>query len=68
MANSTFLCAYDIGIGIGGGLAGVMIDYVGYEKMFAVISFANILSVVLYFLFGRKHPSSLTYKIKQSKM
>ena len=67
-ANSTFLCAYDIGIGIGGGLAGVMIDYVGYEKMFAVISFANILSVVLYFLFGRKHPSSLTYKIKQSKM
>ena len=67
-ANSTFLCAYDIGIGIGGGLAGVMIDNAGYEKMFAVISFANILSVVLYFLFGRKHPSSLTYKIKQSKM
>ena len=45
-----------------------MIDYVGYEKMFAVISFANILSVVLYVLFGRKHPSSLTYKIKHNKM
>lgn len=25
-ANSTFLCAYDIGIGLGGGIAGVLID------------------------------------------
>lgn len=30
-ANSTFLCAYDIGIGIGGGIAGVLIDSVGYN-------------------------------------
>ncbi|UKI23566.1 MAG: hypothetical protein L6V88_03705 [Anaerotruncus sp.] len=39
-----------------------MIDNVGYEKMFAVISLANILSVFLYVLFRRKHQSSLTYK------
>ena len=28
-ANSTFLCAYDMGIGLGGGIAGVLIDMIG---------------------------------------
>lgn len=66
-ANSTFLCAYDIGIGAGGGLAGVLIDLVSYNKMFLIISIANILSVIIYVLWGRKHPSSITYKIKNNK-
>lgn len=63
-ANSTFLCAYDIGIGLGGGLAGVLIDAVGYNKMFVIISIANIISVVLYIFWGSRHPSSITYRIK----
>ncbi len=66
-ANSTFLCAYDIGIGLGGGIAGVLIDLVSYNKMFVIISVANILSVIIYVIWGRKHPSSITYKIKQGK-
>lgn len=63
-ANSTFLCAYDIGIGIGGGIAGVLIDAVGYNYMFAIISVANIISIIIYFAWGSKHPSSMTYRIK----
>lgn len=63
-ANSTFLCAYDIGIGVGGFLAGFLIDLVGYKYMFLIISLANILSIIIYILFGRNHSSSMTYQIK----
>lgn len=45
-ANSTFLCAYDMGIGLGGGIAGVLIDMIGYNYMFAIIAIANILSIL----------------------
>lgn len=66
-ANSTFLCAYDIGIGLGGGIAGALIDAVGYNKMFAIISLATVVSVLVYFVFGRKHPSSISYRIAQGR-
>lgn len=65
-ANSTFLCAYDIGIGLGGGIAGVLIDSMRYEKMFAVIGIANVLSVLVYMLIGRHHKTSTTYRLKNS--
>lgn len=61
-ANSTFLCAYDIGIGLGGGLAGVLITTAGYNQMFAVLAIANAVSLVLYLVWGRKHPSSFNRK------
>lgn len=64
-ANSTFLCAYDIGIGIGGGIAGVLIDILGYHYMFGILSIANIISIIAYIIFGKNHPSSLTLRIKQ---
>ena len=64
-ANSTFLCAYDIGIGIGGGIAGVLIDVLGYHYMFAILSIANVISIIVYMAFGKNHPSSLTLRIKQ---
>lgn len=63
-ANSTFLCAYDIGIGIGGGIAGLLIDIVGYKYMFVILSSMNILSIIVYLLIGKNHPSSMTYQIK----
>ena len=37
-ANSTFLCAYDIGIGVGAGIAGVLITNLGYGSMWAIMS------------------------------
>ena len=58
-ANSTFLCAYDIGLGCGGGIAGALISSVGYKSMFMIIAIATVISVLLYFFWGRKHPSSL---------
>ena len=41
-ANSTFLCAYDIGIGIGGGIAGSLIDNLGYQPMWLIMIAFNI--------------------------
>lgn len=67
-ANSTFLCAYDIGIGVGGALAGILIDMIGYQDMFIVISIANLLSILTYILIGRNHPSSMTYQLKKKKI
>ncbi|MDD3393188.1 MAG: MFS transporter [Anaerotignum sp.] len=61
-ANSTFLCAYDIGIGLGGGIAGWLIAGSGYHIMWFALSMANIVSVVVYLIFGRSHPSSFHYK------
>jgi MFS family permease len=58
-ANSMFLCAYDIGIGLGGGAAGWLISSLGYPSMWAILSLANIVSIVLYLTLGKNHPSSL---------
>jgi MFS family permease len=66
-ANSTFLCAYDIGLGCGGGIAGVLISSMGYPAMFLLVSLATVVSVVIYVLWGRKHPSSFSYQKKLGK-
>ena len=66
-ANSTFLCAYDIGIGLGGGIAGWLITAAGYENMFFVLSAANIISVLMYVFWGRHDPSSLSYALRQAQ-
>ncbi len=60
-ANSTFLCAYDIGIGLGGGIAGWVIASSGYHAAWAVLSLANITSVIVYLICGRNHPSSFRF-------
>ena len=65
-ANSTFLCAYDIGIGLGGGIAGQLISGLGYQPMFVLMAVFNVLSVVIYLLWGQNHPSSFTYRKKHS--
>lgn len=66
-ANSTFLCAYDIGIGLGGGIAGWLITAAGYENMFLMLSAANIISVLMYVFWGRHDPSSLSYSLRQAQ-
>ena len=66
-ANSTFLCAYDIGLGLGGGIAGWLITAAGYENMFLVLSAANIFSVLMYVFWGRHDPSSLSYSLRQAQ-
>ena len=61
-ANSTFLCAYDIGIGVGGGIAGSLISGLGYGKMFVLMSAFNILAVLIYHVWARRPPSSFSYR------
>ncbi|MCC8151862.1 MAG: MFS transporter [Lachnospiraceae bacterium] len=63
-ANSTFLCCFDIGIGIGTGLAGVLIDQIGYYAMFGVTSISCMTALVIYLCIGRRHPSSITWQIQ----
>ncbi len=65
-ANSTFLCSLDIGIGVGAGLAGVLIDRIGYHHMYAIMSIASIAALILYLCIGRKHPSSITWQRKHA--
>ncbi|MGE0079357.1 MAG: MFS transporter [Bacteroidales bacterium] len=57
-ANSTFLCAYDIGIGFGGGIAGFLITNLGYSSMFMVIALANLVSILIYLFWARNHSSA----------
>lgn len=65
-ANSTYLCAYDLGFGFGAGIAGWVITAMGYSAMFALFSLANIVSVLLYVFWGSKHPSSFSYRKKMA--
>ena len=64
-ANSTFLCAYDIGIGIGGGIAGSLIDNLGYHPVWLIMIAFNIASVIVYIAIGRNHPSSFRFRVKK---
>lgn len=63
-ANSTFLCAYDIGLGGGGGIAGVLINALGYRSMYLILSLATVVSVLLYVFWGRHHRSSFSRTLK----
>ncbi len=56
--------AYDIGIGVGGGIAGSLITAFGYRHMFVIMTVFNILSIVIYTVWGRRHPSSFSYRIQ----
>ena len=59
-ANSTFLCGYDIGYGLGGGVSGVLITSVGYGNMWAIVSLACVASVALYVAWARHSDTSFS--------
>lgn len=59
-ANSTFLCGYDIGYGLGGGIAGALIAAVGYSAMWAIVSLACVMSIVLYVAWARHSDTSFS--------
>ncbi|MCD8309918.1 MAG: MFS transporter, partial [Prevotellaceae bacterium] len=61
-ANSTFFMAFDLGIGVGVFIAGVLIKRVGYDSMFLVMAVFGIIAVAYYFFFGRNHVSSFNPK------
>lgn len=65
-ASSTFYVAFDLGIALGGFVAGVLIKYFDYDTMFIIIAFSAVLSLVYYYIFGRNHASSFNPARRQA--
>lgn len=59
-ANSTFLCGYDIGYGLGGGLASSLITAMGYSSMWMIVSLACVVSVLIYVVWARHSDTSFS--------
>lgn len=59
-ANSTFLCGYDIGYGLGGGVAGTFITGAGYSAMWAIMSLACVASIAVYVAWARRSDTSFS--------
>ena len=57
-ANSTFFVSFDLGIALGGFLAGVLVKLWGYDVMFLCIALTGVCSAGYYYVFGRHHISS----------
>ncbi len=57
-ANSTFFMAFDLGIALGGFMAGALAKTLGYDTMFLLMSLACALSLAYYQAFARRHASS----------
>lgn len=64
-ANSTFLCGYDIGYGLGGGVAGSLITGLGYSAMWSIVSLACVVSVLVYVLWARHSDTSFTEMLRK---
>jgi MFS family permease len=61
-ASSTFFVAFDFGIALGGFIAGVLVKHFGYDVMFLWMTVPCVCSLVYYYMFGRRHPSSFNPK------
>lgn len=66
-ANSTFLCGYDIGYGLGGGVAGSLITAMGYSSMWAIVSLACVISVLIYVFWARHSDTSFSKRLQAQK-
>lgn len=67
-ANSTFFVAFDLGIALGGFLAGVLVKVLGYDAMFLCMIVPCALSWGYYYMFGRNHASSFNPRNRRTKM
>lgn len=54
-ANSTILTSWDLGMGAGMLLGGILTEYLGYGKAFWVIVLLNASGAAFYYLFARGH-------------
>ncbi len=67
-ANSTFLCGYDIGYGLGGGVAGALITAVGYAHTWAIVSLACVASAGIYFFWARHSDTSFSKRLDAERV
>jgi MFS family permease len=67
-ASGTFLCGYDIGAGLGGLTAGLVVTVWGYKPMFATLCVYVVISALIYVLWSSKAPSAFkVYQRNQQK-
>ncbi len=64
-ASSTFLCAFDIGIGMGGIISGVLVEAFGYNNMFTLMVGAAVISLLFYLFWGRRSRSAFKNAMMQ---
>lgn len=57
-AISTYLCSWDICLGLGGMLGGLLVKWVGYRPMFCILGLSIVASVLLYIFWGRHTASA----------
>ncbi len=63
-ATSTFFVAFDLGVAVGGFIAGALIQAFGYDTMFLIILSFCFLSLIYYYFYGRNHASSFNATIR----
>lgn len=51
--NSTFFSAFDLGIGGGAMLWGLLVQVTGYSLMYAIASISGIIALIIYIIMGR---------------
>lgn len=66
-ASSTILCAFDIGIGVGGIISGLLVKTYGYSNMFTLMVGAAAISLLLYLFWGRRSRSAFKNAMKQKQ-
>jgi len=49
-ANSTILVSWDVGMGLGVLLGGVIAEYMGYDAAFWAVAVVNAVGVIMYFM------------------
>lgn len=54
-ANSTILTSWDLGMGVGMLMGGIVAEHLGYSAAFWTATAVNILGVVFYFVIARPH-------------
>ncbi len=65
-ATSTFFVAFDLGVAVGGFIAGFLIKTLGYDAMFLLIMSFCFLSLGYYYVFGRNHASSFNASMRRA--
>lgn len=65
-ANSTFLCGYDIGYGLGG-VSGALITALGCSATWPIVSLACVCSVAVYFFWACHSDTSFSKMLAARK-
>lgn len=54
VANATFLTAFDLGIGLGSIILGLVLQLIGYQMLFIVSAVSGFISLLIFILFVKK--------------